>query len=213
MMRQFPAAVVAVIAGAFTGAALLMPRPLRAINLEPSSYDLQRAVALARWPSTDADRSRFHQRYLIAVTAPPVDGWSVKRLEVITELRRAELMAEEHARLNDSWGRAGTREVEDALRPWKKRVAIVVHLTLESAGYAGAVPDLDIVIEGVRLKPLESHRTGVYGCDDAAGCALVGGIVESIFDAPSVGQSNRTVLAVWNQREMAKAAIDFANLD
>ena len=90
-----------------------------AINLHPSASDLDRVVALARWPHTDDDRAKFHSSYTFPIKGAAVDGWVAERVEVITELRRAELMAEDHARINDSWGRAGMQEVINALQPWR----------------------------------------------------------------------------------------------
>jgi hypothetical protein len=62
---------------------------------------MTRALKLARWPATDADRSAFHSRYLFDVRVEPNAPIRIDRIEVITEFRRLELIAEHHARLND----------------------------------------------------------------------------------------------------------------
>src|SRR5579862_1428356 len=134
---------------------------LSGVVLRPSSADLSRAVALARWPHSDDDRLRFHTRYTFPTDAPVLNQWTVEQIEVVTELRRAELLAEEHARINDSWGRAGTDEVEAALRPWRGQVSIIVHLALRpSLGHVRVVPPITVALDD--LTPLASKQTNLY---------------------------------------------------
>ena len=90
--------------------------------------DMERATGLARWPRSDADRARFHRPYVVSLTGVGTDFFAIKTVEVITEFRRLELIAEEHARLNDNFARAGLRDAEEAIDPWKGLVWIVARL-------------------------------------------------------------------------------------
>src|SRR4029078_12403105 len=103
--------------------------------------------AVARWPRTDADRARFHSRYVFDFDGAPIDYWIVTKLVVLTAFRRIELMAEAHT--SDLWGRGGINDVERDIRPWSGRVSIVAHLSLRSdRPYVGGVPDVELVLDG-----------------------------------------------------------------
>jgi len=177
--------------------------------------DLERAVALARWPRTDADRSRFHKRYVFEMNEPAIDYWTVTRIEVVTAFRRVELMAESHT--SDLWGRGGVADVERDIQPWRDRVSIVAHLALRSdRPYIGGVPDVDVVVDGPdRPAPIELRRTEqlAYCGGKLKGCPVIGGTVEAVFAARSIGQVARSITAAWNGRALARVSVDFGQLD
>jgi hypothetical protein len=79
------------------------------VHVPLTPQDIQRATELARWPHTDAERAQFHRRYTIPVNGPTVEYFAIETLEVTTPFRRLELIAEEHARLNDLFARGGDR--------------------------------------------------------------------------------------------------------
>src|SRR5436190_8215507 len=79
------------------------------VIVQLNSQDIQRATELARWPHTDAERSQFHKRYTIVVNGPAVEYFALETIEVTTPFRRLELIAEEHARINDLFARGGDR--------------------------------------------------------------------------------------------------------
>lgn len=189
---------------------------VRAIVLRLTTNDIERALALSRWPHSDTERARFHKRYTITVNGPTTDFWAVEQIEVITEFRRVELMAEEHRRINDSWGRGGLRDVEEAIRPWRGRLSIVVHLGLRaSLPYVGGVPPVEISVDGTSVvATTDSRRSGVYAsCGNDTGCPLIGGRVEEILDAAAVGQTTRSIRVIWKGKQLARRTIDFAALD
>jgi hypothetical protein len=194
--------------------AAALPSTLAAVVMSPTPGDLQRAIALAHFPHTEDDRIEFHKRYTIPVNGPLVDGWAVERIEVVTEIRRAELMAEEHARLNDSWGRAGLTEVEAALKPWRGRLSIVVHLSAPVA-YGSAEPAISLIVDNANaLMPIDSRRTDLYAnCPDLSGCARIGTVVEQTYAAASIGNAARVVRVRSNGRQLAEVSIDFAHLE
>jgi hypothetical protein len=193
------------------------PADVRAITLPLTRSDMERAAALARWPHSDAERARFHERYLVTVNEATIESWTVEQVEVITEFRRVELMAEEHERINDLWGRGGVRDIEDATRPWRGRVSVVAHLGLRASGlYVGGAPPADITLRGPgAIAPLDVRRTDLHAnCDGTLfGCAVTGGLVEGIFDAATIGQTQRLVTVVWKGTELARVTIDFAGLE
>jgi hypothetical protein len=189
---------------------------LPAIDLTLDRHDLARAVGLARWPHTDADRARFHRPYIIPVHAAPVDGWSVDRLEVITAFRRAELMAEDHARINDLWGRGSFADVEDALRPYRGHVTLVAHLVVRpGAPWVGGAPDATLEVDDGNVRVLDLRRVPLYGaCGDGPfNCPLVGATIEAIVMADALGQRARTLTVSWRETTLAQETIRFGDLD
>ena len=120
-MRLVSARVILLAAVALVDAA---PR-VAALRLTLSHVDVERAISLARWPHTDAERAAFHSRYIADVSRAPVDSWTVDRIELITEFRRLELMAEEHARRRERAGHmedaAGERRAAERTREAAER--------------------------------------------------------------------------------------------
>ena len=174
--------------------------------------DMQRALSLARWPTTDADRARFHDRYRFAATSPTVEYFAVRNIEVITEFRRLELIAEEHARINDTFGRGGMHEAEEALRPWRGRVSIIVTLAFNPLKYITGVPPVDMVLEGTTLiAPLDTTRIGLYSAGDHP--VLIGATIESVFAADTIGQEVRPVFIYQRGKLITRPPIDFSMLE
>jgi hypothetical protein len=189
-------------------------------NLEIAAFiptladaDLARAVALARWPTSEADRERFHRRYVFNVngTTTPV---GVERIEVITPFRRLELIAEERARINDYlFARGGLRDAQDVMRPWQERVTIAGHLRFPFNNTFVEVPAVEVILDGWQLlSALETHREPVFTTQGKVS-VLVGGTIDAQFDAELVGNTVRQAFVVWKGQELARVTIDFASLD
>ena len=190
---------------------------LHALNVSVTRADMERALALARWPRTDADRARFHSRYIIPVSRTPVDHWAVEQVEIVTEFRQIELTAEEHYRLGEAWGRGGLREVEDAIGPFRGKVRIVTRLGVRASRmYIGAAPPVEVGFAGGnRLVPIDVKRSNINAnCGgDANGCPLIGALVEATFDAKAIGQTSRTLVVDWERRVLARVTIPFADIE
>jgi hypothetical protein len=183
-----------------------------ALNVQLTPADMQRALTLARWPTSDAERARFHDRYKFAATSPTVEYFAVKNVEVITEFRRLELIAEEHARINDTFGRGGMHEVEEALRPWRGRVSIIVTLAFDPLKYITGVPAVDLALEGpTLLAPLDTTRNPLYSAGDHP--ILIGATIESVFNAQMIGEEVRPVFVHREGRVITRPAIDFSKLE
>jgi hypothetical protein len=185
-----------------------------ALNLAPTRTDIERALSLARWTHTDAERAQFHSRYVFTLKVPPVDFWTVEQIEVTTEFRRLELMAEEHTRANDLWGRGGLRDVDEAIRPYRGRVTITARLALRSTlPYIGRAPLADVALGG--LEPIDLRREDVYAycAGDFSNCPIVGGVLHATYDAAEIGQSARSIQVIWNGRELGRVDMDFARIE
>ena len=192
--------------------ALLLATKASALVLELKQADIERALALARWPHSDAERARFHERYFLAVSGPTVEYFAVQRVEVITEFRRLELIAEEHARMNDLFGRGGRRDVEEAMQPGRGRLTIVTYLTFDPSKYITGVPEVRFAMDGPTiLLPTEINGAGVYGGGNQP--VLTGARIEAVFEARAVGQDTRTLSVYRERREIARVPIEFAKLE
>ena len=134
-------------------------------------------------------------------------------LEVITEFRRIELMVEEHDQVQDLFGRGGTDDVVDAMRPWRGKVAIGVYLALPGGSDAW-VPPVDVVIDGVGVQRAAlAARTAFHTSSRFRGASIADHIVDAVFDAAAIGQTTRDVAVVVDGRPLARASIDFSTLD
>lgn len=193
--------------------AVLGQAGVNAIDVQLTLEDIQRATELARFPHTDADRAQFHKRYTIVVNSPVVEYFAVEKIEVITPFRRMELIAEEHARINDLFARGGLQDAEEALRPWRDQVSIVAHLRFDLTKPIPAVPAVDVTIEGPNLElPITINGSGVYTRNGDL-TFLVAGVVEAVFDVRSVGQTMRPVVVRWKGKEVARVAVNFAAME
>ena len=177
---------------------------------------MTRALALARWPHTDAERVRFHDQYLFLIESSPSPASAprVLQVEVVTEFRRLELMAEEHQRLGDSFGRGGLDEVETAFRPWRGSVAVAAHLQLPwcGDGCQAPVPATEVWIPGISSRPGQPAVRSVLYARTGLSPALLGSFAEARFDAAAIGQTVREVRVVVDGRELARVAVDFGAL-
>jgi hypothetical protein len=176
---------------------------------------MTRALKLARWPATDADRAAFHSRYMIDVRDEPLAPLRIDQIEVTTEFRRLELIAEQHARLNDLWGRPGTRDAEEALRPWRGAVWITAHGTYRDL--ARIFPPLEEI--AIRLaepaKPARDLKRSFEWAGNCASdpCQITGATVEAEFDAAPLTHAMRPVVVEWNRIRLAQITIDFRSLE
>ncbi len=185
------------------------------LNLAVTRAELERAVALARWPHSNAERAAFHDRYLIPLASaagPVVTAPVVTQLEVITEFRRIELMVEEHDAVQDLFGRGGTDDVVETMRPFRRKVAIGVYLLLPGGGDAW-VPPVDVVVDGVgTARASFAARTAFHTSSRLRG-SFADHIVDAVFDAGAIGQTSRDVRVAVNGKAAARARVDFATLE
>jgi hypothetical protein len=136
---------------------------------ELTESQMGQALAIAR--GDVPAQLRFHAPYLHPLDIQPASGYSrVDRLEVVTLFRRLELIGVEHARINDSFGRGGYRDVREALQPWFGKMSIVIHVQiLPTLRFNPQLPAID-----VQRAALIRSRVGA-GVDAAERVQLVRG--------------------------------------
>jgi hypothetical protein len=188
----------------------------QALVKEMRTADLERALVLARWPTSDAERARFHGRYIFPINGPTIEYFAVQKVELVTEFRHLELVAEEHARINDMFGRGGMKDVEDALKPFQGRLTVIIHLTFDISRYITGLPEVRLAFDGPTiLLPADVKSTGIYstGSNPKKDQMLIGARIEADFDARPVGQELRTLSIYRSGKEIARVPMDFAKLD
>jgi hypothetical protein len=194
--------------------AVLAQAGIGAVNPQLTAQDIQRATELARWPHTDAERAQFHKRYTIVVNAPAVEYFVLETIEVTTPFRRMELIAEEHARINDLFAGGGVRDAEEALRPWRDRLSIVARLRFDLTKLIPGVPELDLTIEGPdAVFPMTTNSSRIDIRTVNFRTQIVGGLVEAVFDVRAAGETTGPVVVRWNAKEIARVAVDFARME
>ena len=196
--------LAALVALAVAGPPLLA---LRALETELSDQQIERALRLGR--SSAAERERFHRRYVFPADGrtPVVNGLQLESIEVISEFRRMELIAEEHARINDTFGRAGLRDAKQALAAWSGNVSVIARVRVIGVTNMLSVPRLDVTLDSLPAAGTVLRR------DISNDGVLVGGEIESPFAAGAVGQTARTVAVSWSDRLLGSVRIDFRSLD
>jgi hypothetical protein len=198
---------LATIATAAVALAVTAQPALRALETDLSDQQIERALRLGR--NTAAERERFHRRYVFPADGrtPVVNGLQLESIEVISEFRRMELIAEEHARINDTFGRAGLRDAKQALAPWRGNVSIVARVRVIGATNMVSVPRLEVTLDSLPAAGPVLRR------DISNDAALVGGEIETPFDAAVVGETTRTVAVLWNDRLLGRVRVDFRSID
>jgi hypothetical protein len=166
--------------GALAVALAVSAGGMAAIEVDLTRAEVERALKLAR--GTEAQRAQFHAPYRI----PTADAF-VERLEVITEFRRAVLIAEERVAAGEWAFGISPRSVEDALKPWRRKISIRTHIRFHPQNVYPMTPQIEISV-GVgrdQLVPLRTHTDPQYAAATrGAGTApLVGAVAETDFDA------------------------------
>jgi hypothetical protein len=164
------------------------------------------ALAIAR--GDVPGQLRFQAPYLHPLDIQPVGGYSrVDRLEVVTLFRRLELIGVEHARLNDSFGRGGYRDVREALQPWLGKISIVIHVRiLPTLQFNPQLPAIDVRLGETRPRqPIAVRRTPFYD----NGGVLSDGFIESDFDAAAIDKGQDKAIVLIAGKRVAAVAIDF----
>ena len=181
-----------------------------------TSPDIDRALTIAR--SSDQQRRDFHASYIVPVDGPPVDRiFAIAHVEVITEFRRMELVGERQVLLgNHTFGRGGTRDAEEALRPWRERLSVVVQIRIvPTTAYVAAVPDLEVVLhtpEPGLVRPIDVRRAGIYSGGGGEGSALVGATVEGIFESDDRRKA-AGIVVTWRGKEVLRVPFDFSAVE
>jgi hypothetical protein len=209
--RRFTLAVVTAAAAL---AALANPAAFEITLDRPA---LTRAVKLARWPATDADRAACHARYVFTARDEPAAPIRIDRIEVTTEFRRLELIAEQHARLNDLWGRTGTGDAEAALQPWRGAVSITALASYRNiANVSLDLQEIAIRLADPATAARSIKRSFEYSgscATDQFGCQITGATIAAEFEAAPLARAVRPVVVEWKGRPLAQVTVDFRPLE
>lgn len=174
-----------------------------AIELGISRPEIERAIRLSR--QGEAERQRFHSKYTIRVGHPTVDA-----LEVITELRRVVLAAEERARFGDRSFDA--MDAERMLQPWRGRISIVAHLRFNPQNSLVTVPAYQMSLSdptnGREIIPLDIKRTPIF-----VNTLIAGADIEAVFDAAPLARARKTVVLQLPPSQIAAAGVNFASME
>ncbi|MEZ5292923.1 MAG: hypothetical protein R2745_17715 [Vicinamibacterales bacterium] len=170
-----------------------------------SDAEIERVLAVARGDA--AARAAFHRAYGLEIEHPVVE-----RIEIVTERRRLALIAEARLAAGDWAFARGLWRAREALRPWRRKVAIVGRLRFPPQNaYVLAPPlDLDLIGRAGRLPRLALEGATVFGLGTGAPnerLPVAGATVEALFDA-DVADTAREVVLRADGVELVRLALD-----
>ena len=188
--------------------------PAGAVIEQPSDSDFAKALNLAG--GSEAIRAQFHAPYIVSIKDD-----TVEQLEVITELRRLVLAAEEQLQAGN-WmlGRGGFdqkgRTLKDLLKPLSGQVSIRARLRFHPHNSYVTLPAFDILLGEPTLVAEQTRRTPHI--TPASGDVkprdfIYGATIETSFDARSINDRVLPVRLVSEGKELARATVDFSRFD
>jgi hypothetical protein len=182
-----------------------------AIALDVDPVRIESALKIAR--GTEAERVAFHRPYIFVTAAGALD-----MIEAVTEVRRLVQIAEARIAVGDQTFASGTLSAQEALRPWRRRLAIVARLRFPPQNAYVMAPPVDVTLhraagEVPRLDLRSESRFALGTGAPNERLPVVGGVTEAIFDAALVGQGSATVVVRLEGRELGRTTIDFGRLD
>lgn len=179
-----------------------------------NTADIERALALAR--ARDSERQQFHQRYIFNLKDAVIT-----QIEVTTEFRRLELIAEEHVLRGDWMFTRSVRSAREAIATASGLVSLRAQVRLNPLNTFIESPPYAIAIGGASGGPLEAMETKItpqfsapYKTRDRKTLtALVGATIEATIAAARMGQGPRAVAVTLEGTELTRVVVDFAGLD
>ncbi len=182
---------------------------LSAIDLDVTTQDVERALSIAR--DRDVERARFHAPYI-----KKLDTAEVETVEVVSEFRRYVLSTEEHIRRGERKFSFSTALAQQALAPWKTRLAIIARLRFHPLNRYITVPAAEIELVGndrALIGVLKDPIMGMPSGKPKDGTPVMGALVEGVFDAAVVGEGIREFIVRLEGREIARVTFDLKTLD
>ena len=188
--------------------ALLFGGAVRALDLDVTLQDIETALTIAR--ATEQERTKFHAQYIRQVNIP-----FVETVEVISEYRRAVLIAQDRILKGDRMFAYSTTRTQQALQPWKQRLSIVARLRFHPQNTYVSVPDVDIALPGrerakigVLKDPILALPTQRQGDRQP----VLGAVVEGAFDAAALGDGTFEFVISLEKKEVGRVTFDLAAL-
>jgi hypothetical protein len=202
-MRFAPALLVALLTAAVVGS------DLRAVILDPTAKDIERALKLAQ--AREPQRAPFHASYIVHVSGV------VEQIEVITEFRRYVLTTEDELRMGNWLFAQSPERAREKIKPWRGRLTLSARLRFHPQNTLIGVPPYEVAIADPDLPALEITRTPLNallsGKRDDRHAPLIGAVVDAVFAAASVGQAVRVVRLSLRGETIATTTIDFSRLE
>jgi hypothetical protein len=184
-----------------------------AIELDVNPARVQAALKVAH--GSAAARAAFHRPYLFESTDPSID-----RIEVITEYRRVVLFGEDKLFRGEQMAAQNVRETQTALKEWRRRVSVMVHVTFPLQNILMAAPRTEIALAGAagEVARIDMRNQTEYAIQSGPSNrrepqSVIGLIAEAVFDAETVGQNLRTATVRMDGKELVRLAIDFSKLE
>jgi hypothetical protein len=198
-------------AALFAAVALAAPAAPRAIQRDLGTEDLERAIKIGG--SSEAERARFHAAYIFSLRA---DDPAIEQLEVLTEFRRVVIEAEDRLRRGDHM--FGASQARTAIRSWHNKLTLVLRLKFHPQNVLVMVPTYELAIGQPGAAALDVRRIPVYpvtgaGQRAAPGTSMYGATIEADFDVAAVRPAPQAVRVVLEGKEVARTAINFAQID
>lgn len=200
---------------AVAAALLVLARaPIAGVTEVLTDRDIAYGLNIAN--GSEAGRKLFHSAYVVAV-----DNAAIERLDVITELRRFVLAAEEQlASGNWMMGRGGYdpkgRTLKDVLKPRGGQVSIRARVRFHPLNNYPALPAVDILLGEPTLLGIDVIRTphisyanGQRGSVDV----IEGATIEVFYNAPSINDRVLPVRLLLEGKELARVSVDFSRVE
>ena len=189
-------------------AILLAAAPVMALRINIDQADVERALTIGR--STEAERARFHARYIQQVNAP-----FVERAEIVSEFRRVVLMAEEEIARGDRAFAYSITRANDALQVFRRRVSIRAQVRFHPLNNYVSLPPVTMALVGNERALVGIRRDPVYGFSAKPGDAapLMGAIIDASFEADALSQARREFVVLLDNKELGRFTFDFADVE
>jgi hypothetical protein len=182
--------------------------PATALKIDISLPDVEQALVIAR--SREHERAAFHAKYIQEINAPFLD-----RAEVVTELRRVVLLAEERAARGDRQFSYSTTRAIDALKVWRRRVSVIARVRFHPQNNYVNVPSVMLELEGNKAALIGVQRDPIYAFPGRKGefVPVLGALVEGVFEAEALGQAPREFVVSLDGKELARMTFNLAAID
>lgn len=179
-----------------------------ALKIDIDLADIERALTIAR--GRDADRAGFHAPYIQAIDTP-----FVERVEVISELRRVVLTAEEQIARGDRQSAYSITRANEALDVYRRRVSVRAQVRFHPHNTYVSVPPVTMRLAGNEAALVGVRQEPVYGFSPEPGLAapVAGAIVEGTFYAEALGQGIREFIIMLDNKELGRATFDFSTIE
>lgn len=195
------------------GVSLVQPSA-RALNVDVDDSAIRRASEIAL--GSDAVRARFHEAYRVRIDDPLFE-----RVEVVTEFRRYVLEAErQRAQGNWMMARGGYdskgRTLKELLSEVHGQVIVRVQLRLHPLHTYSTLPPFEISLGDPGLLPIKSSSAPeIAGMkkDGKDVSALTGGVLETAFNAPSIGNAALPLRVIVDGKLIGRATVDFSKIE